>query len=371
MPPEEGDPAEKWELSPHPSLILGGAEADENAAFHHLRAGTTLPDGRIVLLQPSEITLFSPDGRFLKRLGGEGEGPGEFRNAVGIGLMPTSGLLRVLDSGNGRITELSPEEGAVSTEPMPHWWTFMFAHLVGQPDGSFVGAIRKGMLSLAGQDRRSAEVGPRTDSVLVLRISGSMVDTLSVQETGILVTARAGNMTLTLYPPFGRRLLTAAGPGIFAQGYSDEGKFRVFDLESREVGVARVRVQRRLITDEERAAAEEQFLVRYGRNPLSGQPLQGQLDDILKDAPRPDTLPLVDEAFFDTEGNLWLRQFDPLPRSEVVWEIHSERGDFLARALMPSDLQVFEIGPAHVLALRRDSLDVETVVRFALTRGRR
>ena len=102
---------------------------------------------------------------------------------------------------------------------------------------------------------------------------------------------------------------------------------------------------------------------------MSGQSREALLRDVLKDSPEPEALPLVDQVFFDLQQNLWLRRFWPGEGQEAVWEIHSKEGGFLAVIRMPSNLEPLEIGPTYLLGVQKDSWDVETVVKFGLTRG--
>ena len=207
------------------------------------------------------------------------------------------------------------------------------------------------------------------DSILVLRLNGTNVDTVSLQEGGVRVTARTGSMSLTHTPPLGRRLLTAIGPGVVAQGFNDDGEFRLFGFDGQDEALASLSVEPREISTRERAEAELAFLARYGKHPLSGEEQRTQLLEVVQDAPEARFLPLVDEALFDTDGNLWLRLFDPDPEEEAIWEVHSRAGVLLARIEIPVDIEILELGPTYLLGLRRDSLDVETVVNLSLVRG--
>jgi hypothetical protein len=362
--PEEG---EWWHLTPMPDLVIGGLEADESQALFRVQEGTVLPDGRIVLTQPSEVLLFSREGRFDRYLGRQGEGPGEFLSISSAVYLPDSGHLRIFDDGNLRITTLTTQGDVVATEKLaiPRLGT---GSTTGQPDGSFIGVGWRSRMELIQSVTRMTDLGPRTDSMSVVRLTDSGLDTISVRERGVRVTGRIGNTFLTLPPPLGRILLTAVGPGIIAQGFNDEAQFQLFGLAGERLGLVHTLAEKREITPGVRAAAEREFLSRYGKNPLTGESKDAQLEDILKGAPKPEILPAIDEALFDSERNLWLRLFQPEPGEEAVWEIHSDDGAFLARARLPSDLEILEIGRFYVLGLQKDSLDVETVLKFELNR---
>jgi hypothetical protein len=61
------------------------------------------------------LHLFDPEGRFLRTIGREGSGPGEFRNLVGIAWVGDT--LAAMDPGNGRVQLLDPQGRAGETHP--------------------------------------------------------------------------------------------------------------------------------------------------------------------------------------------------------------------------------------------------------------
>ena len=77
--------------------------------------------------RPTEVEFFSPSGRWLRALGREGEGPGEFQEAWFLGVLPDDGLL-VLDPGLGRITHFDPNLeviGTTATIPSANYAAFL------------------------------------------------------------------------------------------------------------------------------------------------------------------------------------------------------------------------------------------------------
>ncbi len=74
-------PREVWSLSQGPLLEIGVREGDEPYQLHRASGSVLLDDGRIVVANAGsqELRFFDSEGRFLSAVGGDGEGPGEFR----------------------------------------------------------------------------------------------------------------------------------------------------------------------------------------------------------------------------------------------------------------------------------------------------
>ncbi len=74
-------PLAVWSLSSEPLLEIGVREGPEAYQLHRVTGSVRLPGGRILVANAGsrELRLFSPEGEFLRAVGADGEGPGEFR----------------------------------------------------------------------------------------------------------------------------------------------------------------------------------------------------------------------------------------------------------------------------------------------------
>lgn len=99
---------------------LGGESDNEDELFGLISRIITDKAGNIYLLdtQLSEVKVFSPDGTFLRTIGREGEGPGEFRLPTGIFFAP-DGNLGVLQAAPGKIVLLTPNGDPAGEHPLP------------------------------------------------------------------------------------------------------------------------------------------------------------------------------------------------------------------------------------------------------------
>jgi len=99
---------------------IGGDTDDENEFFGVISEIIHDDEGQLYLLdaQLSEVKIFDADGMFVRTIGREGEGPGEFRNPSDVFFVP-GGNVGVLQLFPGRIVELTPTGEPVRDFPLP------------------------------------------------------------------------------------------------------------------------------------------------------------------------------------------------------------------------------------------------------------
>jgi len=92
-----------WQVAPRPVATIGIGEGDATRELANVSSAHRLSNGNIVLAngKPLEVRVYSPTGNLLRRIGREGEGPGEFRNQVQVFGLPADSIL-TFTSGNAR-----------------------------------------------------------------------------------------------------------------------------------------------------------------------------------------------------------------------------------------------------------------------------
>lgn len=101
-----------WEL---------GGETDDEDQFFGIIADIEIDDaGNVYLLdsQLSEVKIFSADGEFIRSIGREGEGPGEFRRPSAI-FLTKDGNVGVMQTIPAKIVLLTPEGDPMGDHPLP------------------------------------------------------------------------------------------------------------------------------------------------------------------------------------------------------------------------------------------------------------
>jgi hypothetical protein len=107
-------------ITPQELWRIGGDSDSDEEFFGVITQIATDPAGNVYVLdrQLSEVKVFSPDGGYLRTIGREGEGPGEFRQALDMFFLP-DGNLGVLQLAPGRIVMLTPEGEPIGDHPLP------------------------------------------------------------------------------------------------------------------------------------------------------------------------------------------------------------------------------------------------------------
>ena len=108
----ESTPEELWRI--------GGDTDDEDEFFGVISQILTDDAGNVYLLdsQLNQIKVFSPDGEYLRSLGREGEGPGEFRAPTSM-FFTRDGNIAVLQLAPGKIVLLTLDGEPAGEHPLP------------------------------------------------------------------------------------------------------------------------------------------------------------------------------------------------------------------------------------------------------------
>jgi hypothetical protein len=105
-------PSERWRI--------GGDDEDEDEFFGVIMAIDVDAEGNVYLLdaQLHQVMIYDSQGEFLRSVGREGEGPGEFRRPGDMVLLP-GGNIGVVQQMPGKIVMLTPEGEPIDNHPFP------------------------------------------------------------------------------------------------------------------------------------------------------------------------------------------------------------------------------------------------------------
>jgi 6-bladed beta-propeller len=348
-------------------LRFGGDDAVPPSVFGRIADLDVDGAGRLYVLDQlaREVRVFDPDGRFLRRMGRRGEGPGEFGQFVN-GVIVLDGTVVVADWTLGRLTTFDTAGGVISTEPMPvpgvrSWWV---------PDGDHLAArLLRRTTDEDGRWRgvdvlvRSAPSASRVDTILTLAYPQSDLGTRAAARVPLIVNSPFW----TLLPDGGVAWSTLEWP-----------ELRIHDARG-----ALTRIVRRddwlprPVDDAVHAALvaklEEKFAL-LGADPA----VVSRLDLV-----RSTHLPVVAGVLAGPDGTIWVQRTGPPDTFDAMainapenargfggpdWDVFDAGGRFLGTVTLPAAVRVARILGDRLYGIARDSLDVEQVVRARIVR---
>jgi hypothetical protein len=111
---------------------VGGETDDEDEFFGVIVQITADKTGNVYLLdmQLAEVKIFDKDGNFVRSIGREGEGPGEFRFPVSM-FFTGDGNIAVMQVQPGKIVQLTAQGEPAGEHPIPKGQDGAFLTLVG------------------------------------------------------------------------------------------------------------------------------------------------------------------------------------------------------------------------------------------------
>ena len=200
-------------------VSIGTVEGEEAQQLHQVR-GALLLGSQLVVLNAgsSELRFFGRTGRHVKTVGGEGEGPGEFRSGYWLG-RHRGDSIAVYDFGLRRLTvfDSTGAFGRISRRG------YRDGQIVGRlADGRFV--VRPAIATGRPEDVRPGMV---RDPLPILLVSPDREDldtlaTYPAQELEREVTGPAGSERVSLrIRPFGLSSHVGAGDSVIYAGTGD------------------------------------------------------------------------------------------------------------------------------------------------------
>ncbi|MCH7476079.1 MAG: hypothetical protein IIA27_15625 [Gemmatimonadetes bacterium] len=351
---------EAWRLSPEPVVDIGGGDREEDQLFRVVGA-LRLGDDRIVVANggTNEIRFYGPGGTFLSAAGGEGEGPGEFRQLSVVRRLRGDSLfaqdVRLYRSsvfdGQGRFIRTVQPQASRGRSSID----------IVFDDGMMLGS------SIVRLHVADVELGLFRMAFTFYRFDGAgdLVDTLGVYPGFELymVTSQGGIPSTYPHPMSRATYFQFLPDGYYVadndtyevQKYAPDGKLQQIvrrltapvQVEPQHMKTLRERALA-AVTNDDRRRSTEQFY---------------------RDMPVPETFPAYGGIAVSVEGYLWVREYD-LPGNEANnWSVFDAEGTLLGTLELPPRFKPLDIGPDYVLGLWRDADDVEHVRMYELVKS--
>lgn len=341
-------------------LAIGTIEGADEYVFGDVTEISSDGSGGVYVFdrQVPALRHYDRKGRFVRTLGAEGEGPGEYSGAIlGLAVRRQGGLL-ALDGGNSRLTLYDPD-GA----PTAHWPLRL-------TNGLFMGhqlltdSADQMYVKVLVEELREPRAWPWPIGLLHLDERGQVVDTIIPPVLFGEQRSTGGAMST------GK--VWAFDPPVMVVGLNDEYVFEIRRPGGKVIKVIRQHEPVALSNDEWRAyeARREWEMNQEGRR---------------RDLPHtPRTKPAYRAFQFGVDGRIWVlkymparyreveRSFNPaqappIPFTEqVTFDVFDSLGTYLGEIVVPERTELYWIGHEHVYGVRRGALDEQYVVRLQL-----
>lgn len=331
-----------------PELRIGGE--GEGQTLFRVADATRASDGSITLLDGAsrEVRFFTPEGVLEQVVGGEGEGPGEFDRFTSISRLRGDSLL-VFDHWlrRGTIYDATGELGRVLTlDP-----TVQARNLIALGEDRLLALL----WSLETFDDIEGPYRLPYHAVLMTP-TGVVLDTALVfaGSGGYKVPLEGGNYR-DFAPLFIEDGHAAANQTGGVLGSAESWEFVRLGTDGAVRQIVRVPWMNRLVSPEE---------IDRERAAMARPQSSAEYRALVRTLEAPEMRPAYGDLLIASNGWLWAAEYRSL-RTEgddpVRWLVFDESGGLVGRATTPSRFKLFEVGDEHLVGVRMDSLDVETV----------
>lgn len=346
-----------WRVDSTPELVIGGAATLPSVLLVAVTGVRRLDDGELIVTLDGDQTVrwFDRRGAEQRRVGGTGEGPGQFRSVTLVGMLGDSLLL--WDGQLDRATVLAPDGNHVRTfQPVFPDTTVAFGLMVSS-------AFADGRLLLAGRSGAQSGMasGLRRDTIPLAVASGDgrverVVASVPSHENVIVV----GPGFVTMMPrPFGPRTVVATeGNSLLVSDGQEDAVIR-YATDGTTMAIYRLDRPRRLIALTEVEHQRRRLAAQVEQLP---EPIGQAVADAMAGVGVPTVYPAHDRLLVDADGAIWLREDIGPRRAEIEahrWDVLDRDGRWLGMVTTPPRFEVHQVTRDRLVGIWRDDNDVE------------
>jgi hypothetical protein len=342
----------RWSVEPRPVVEIASESQGAVTLFNRVAHVEQLPSGELLVVDgvTLELRFFGPDGRFRRKVGRNGSGPGEYRSISGV--VVNDGRVHIFDGSQARITRMDLTGGSVTTmavSPPRDSRRGIWSHSLG---GFLDG--RPVFLAYGFPSRNSAPAR-YTDSLPQFIYSrdgavGERIGEMAVMDAFFESGRNKGDVI------FGRFSTSAVGGGYLF--VTDGGRFsvRAYDVNGALAKTIGREMPRQRVTDddfEEYVSLRQQYAQNMSRTDLRS---------LLSAIPRAEFKPFISRLLVDDHDNLWVQHWTVRPRSSPgTWSVFSPSGQLLAEATFPRGFHPSTIRGGIVAGVHYDDDGVEGI----------
>lgn len=342
----------RWTVEARPIVDIASESQGPNTLFNRIAHVEALPTGELLVVDGAtrELRFFGTNGRFARKVGRNGSGPGEFRSVDGVAI--TDNHVHVFDASQVRLTRIDLSGADVTTtvvaspsDARVRIWTYSLGGLLG------------GRPVFVASGFRSRNNGPLryTDSMtqFIYSVDGrtaKRIGEMAVMDAFYESPSKKGDLI------FGRFSTSAVGAGrLFV---TDGGRFsvRAYDSSGTLVKSFTREHPSTRATDadfEEYLDFRHQFVPNRNRE---------ELRKILSAIPRAEFKPFISRLLVDDESNLWVEHWKVHGNARPsIWSVFDASGRLLAEATFPRGFRPHTIRRGVVAGVQFDDDGAEGV----------
>ncbi len=353
-----------WVVDAVPEYQVGELDGEEPYLFTTIEGAHQLPDGRVVVVDRSscELRFFGTDGVFLKRTGGRGEGPGEFRQYCALAPSADVDSLFVYDIG--RLSVFDDRGRFIRRVNL--LWPGHRPRVVGVADG--VAGLEAGVRNIPSAGHPTFRQIDVDYAMLELEPGRVVWEERGFQWHRTYRNVMPGGTTSVVPIAFDITPVAAMGRDGFyvalgenhgpeIRQYGTAGLSRLIRLAEPSAGAPS--------TADIRALIEFDY-APYAMPDTTRERISRDLLRRYRELPLPEIKPVFSRLLIDDAGWLWAELYRFEVEAPVRWLVFDPHGEGVGSVDMPPDLHLWQIGQDFVLGVWMDEHRVEYVRRHAL-----
>lgn len=348
-----------WRLSPDPTVDIGGAPGPDYELFG-VSSAVRLSTGTVVVANGGthELRFYGADGTFVRTVGRQGSGPGEFQNLAWMRRLMEDSLVTydsrqlrfsVFDSSGAHQRDFRLQ----TTEAVP------FATILGlYANATFLaeGFVNMGGGLPSGLQRYEVPLyhfGTEGDLLKDLGMFSGSEQYFQTRGNGF------GSYD-AIFPRYTYRL--AVGDHLYVAA-NDTYELRRFTPDGVLTGLVRRTHTPVPVTREHVNLERDRRLAEAASNEA-----RSRLVEALDAMPIPETFPAYHLVRADDDRNVWVKEY-PVPGiTEATWSVYDPDGFLVAHVAVPLDVDPTHIGRDFLLGRWRGDLNVEHVLLYELVK---
>jgi hypothetical protein len=340
--------SQAWSLAAVPELAIG-SEADSTQQLYRVRGSARLASGRLAIANAgsSQIRIYDSAGNMIRAFGREGSGPGEFSYLDGIWPLPGDSVLAW--DGDHQQLHTFDELGR-------HVRTVAFRVSLAASPRRYPNAEFLGLTGVHDTLPRSLnETWWESFTFVRLSSDGDSLDQIGpLRAMEYMATDWQGSQ-LRAERPLGHVAAFAVGPNTFYYGDSEHYRIQVFDPRGNLDRIVERVAEPQPITRQITAA-----YIRGRLDAATSPELRAEWERYFANVQFPVTAPAFRRFDVDSEGNLWVENWNVPGSADVTWSVFSPDGRWITDIQGPRG-QPLEIGADYMILLVRTELGTEQV----------